>query len=75
AKVAQPKGRVAKLLAAKASDEELIRELYLVTLGRPPLAEERAAATAIMSEGPTRKEAAEDILWVLLNSTEFVFNH
>src|SRR5439155_10699949 len=42
AKVASPQGRMAKLLAEKKTDEEILAELYLVTLSRLPRPEEIA---------------------------------
>src|SRR5439155_20549597 len=38
-RIADPKGRVEKALAARKSPEAIIDELYLVTLARPPRAE------------------------------------
>jgi len=74
-KVTHAKGRVAQLLEQKTPDAEFVADLYLATLNRPPQATETTVATRLLAESPSRKEAAEDILWVLLNSTEFVFNH
>ena len=43
---------------------------------RPPTDEELKIATAAFAvEGVTRRAATEDVLWSLLNSAEFVFNH
>src|SRR5204863_9725477 len=42
AKIAHPQGRVAKLLAAKKSDAEIMAELYLATLSRRATAAEEA---------------------------------
>jgi hypothetical protein len=74
-KVASGSGRVAKLLAAKKSDEEIVEELYLVTLSRLPRPEESTRAQLGILQAPNRKEGCEDLLWALLNSREFMFKH
>ena len=74
-KVADKNGRVAKLVTARLPAESIISELYLVTLSRPPREPELARCRKIISAGPSRREAVEDILWALCNSREFLFNH
>jgi len=116
-KVASPQGRLAKLLEAKKSDDEILNDLYLATLSRlprpaeiasvqkafrqPPMPKEalyRLPAVVLNLAGaprgggqslanaslqleralnrpPTREERFEDILWALINSREFIFNH
>jgi hypothetical protein len=68
-------GRIARLVKAKVAPEKLIEELYLVTLSRPPRAEEQARAQGWLKEAPSLREGAADLLWVLLNAREFQFNH
>lgn len=75
AKVSDPAGRVARLLAAGKNDTEMVDELYLSALGRFPTAEERSGVGQVIAAAPSRKEGLEDLLWALLNSAEFVFNH
>lgn len=74
-KLASKDGRIAKLLAAKTSDDKLIEELYLASVSRFPTAEERAVALKTLTGAKDRQKAAEDVLWALLNSKEFLFNH
>ncbi len=74
-KITRNDGRVQRLLTAGASTGALIRELYLVTLSRPPRLVERATAQRLMGKAPSFKEGVEDLLWTLLNSREFLFNH
>ena len=51
-------------------------ELYLATLSRFPTADElKTAAATYVYPKATRQTATEDVLWALLNSPEFVFNH
>ncbi len=68
-------GRVAALVKEKKPAAEVIEELYLATLSRPPRSEEAARARRWLDEAPSPKEGAADLLWVLLNSREFLFNH
>jgi hypothetical protein len=74
-KIASPKGRVATMLAAKLSPARVVDELYLASLSRFPSIEESRTALAALAAAPERQRAAEDLLWALLNSKEFLFNH
>jgi len=74
-KIDQADGRIAKLLAAKATTDAVIDEVYLVTLCRLPLAEEKKWAQGWVAKAPTVREGLGDLLSVLLNSREFLFNH
>lgn len=53
------------------SDEDVIRELYLVTVGREPQGTELQICMQHLAESPSRSEGLEDILWSLLNGTEY----
>jgi hypothetical protein len=53
---------------------QAIEELYLAALSRPPRPEERDRLVAYVNAGD-RARALRDVLWTLLNSTEFAVNH
>jgi hypothetical protein len=67
---------LAAVIGGKSSRpvERRIADLYLVTLSRRPRPEELARLVK-HAEGGDPKQAMRDILWALLNSTEFVVNH
>ncbi len=76
AKFINPSGRLQRLARSSAAADDVVEELYLATLGRPPTAAELATAVeAFLSPGATRKAATEDVFWALINSPEFMFNH
>lgn len=72
AAISSRRGMLAGLLARIPKDDELTMELYLRTLGREPNATELAACRDLVKEAGDRGEAYEDILWSLINSTEFL---
>jgi hypothetical protein len=74
-KVAAPQGRLALLLKEKKSDDALIAELYLLAYGRQPRDAEFTAVRAYLADQKDRKAGFEDLLWALLNTKEFLFNH
>ncbi|HZL90759.1 MAG TPA: DUF1549 domain-containing protein [Pirellulaceae bacterium] len=74
-KVTAAGGRVARLLEAKSDDATVIEQFYLATLSRMPTMGERDIAGRFIASAPSRKEAVEDLLWTLLNCSEFVMNH
>ena len=68
--------RAAGLAADERPHEQRIRELYLSAYARDALAEEVAAAKAhINNNEENLKTAYEDIIWALINTKEFLFNH
>ena len=62
---------VARILSAYPQDDDAIRMVYLKTLARKPTEKELAKCRDYVKKTGNRAEAYEDILWVLLNSTEF----
>ncbi|MEO2045235.1 MAG: DUF1549 domain-containing protein [Pirellulales bacterium] len=67
-----------RLLADVAGEEALIEELYLRCLSREPTSSERSLAFAYRNEivrdtNYARRMAYEDLLWALINSTEFQY--
>ena len=74
-KIRAAEGRLASIL--KKGDEAAIGEtLFLSTLSRLPREAEKAAIRkALAGEKGDRADVWRDLLWALLNSKEFVFNH
>ena len=68
--------RVQSLAESARTPEEIVTELYLACYTRLPTDEElKIAVGPFAVEGAARRTATGDVLWALLNSAEFVFNH
>ena len=86
-KLASDSGRAALLAADKQkNDESKIRDLYYGVYSREPDEKELALAKgyldkkSIQKEGKqdlaaNKRQAYEDIIWALINTKEFLFNH
>lgn len=61
------------ILARNRDNEAAIRELYLKAYGRMPSTNELDTCLIYVCEVGDRNEAFEDILWSLMNSTEFSY--
>lgn len=86
-KLAHPNGRAAKLAADSRPEEDRIKELYRVAFAREPRADELKVAMDYLAE--PRVNAAgqkldartttaanfQDLLWALMTTKEFLFNH
>ncbi len=70
--VADPDNRLGKLLKAGKSNADIVEELFLAALTRPPNDRERSAIVARIENAPDRRAALEDVLAALLNSKEFL---
>jgi hypothetical protein len=70
------RGIVHELVSGGRSDREIVEELYLRTLSRYPDDRERTHWQALLRQSAAeRRDVVEDLLWALLNSKEFAFNH
>ena len=74
-KLAREGGRIARLVERRATERESIDELYLAALARFPADAERAELERMLVARPARGEALRDLLWALVTSREFAFNH
>jgi hypothetical protein len=72
--VADGNGRVAKAVIGGRSDKDLVEDLYLASLSRPPSAAEFEKGLAYL-KGGSRAARAQDLLWALLNSKGFLYNY
>lgn len=87
AKLATSHGRAHRLADEDRPAEEKVRELYLAAFAREPRADELKTSLDYLAEPRAgangdpldEKQAArinfEDILWALISSKEFLFNH
>jgi hypothetical protein len=75
-KLSADSGRAAQLASDGARpDSEKISELYRLALSRSPSDEQLKASLEYLGRKENRREAYEDLIWSLLNTKEFLFNH
>ena len=74
-KLKNGQGAVAQLCKREKNDAAVIEELFLRAFSRRPTDKEAAAILRAVIGAPNREEAMQDVLWALLNSKEFMFNH
>ncbi|MHC4879214.1 MAG: DUF1549 domain-containing protein [Planctomycetota bacterium] len=64
--------RLASLLRKFSDNDDATSELYLMVLSREPSEKERKIVADYLAEVGNRNEAFEDLMWSLLNSSEFL---
>jgi hypothetical protein len=76
-KITAGDGRLHQLILDGRTDEEIVREFYLLALSRFPSESEAAywLAQLASESAHERTERLEDFLWSLLNCEEFTTNH
>jgi len=74
-KIADGNGRVAKFFKEKKPTADMIDELYAAALSRPATVAEKKRITEYIEKAENKQRAVEDVLWALLNTREFMFNH
>ena len=74
-KVSAEGGRVDGLVKKGASNDEIIEELYLAGLSRFPTERERTLLKTMITGAESRRKAIEDLMWGVIASREFAYNH
>jgi hypothetical protein len=76
AKVTKQDGKLSQLLKRGASDEEILDEFYVAALMRLPTAEEKSELLRFLAQRSSRhEETLAGLVWAILNSREFAYNH
>jgi hypothetical protein len=68
-------GRAAVLARGEQPMEVRLRQLFLTAYGRPPTPAETTQAQEYLAARQGSVAAWEDLIWALINSKEFLFNH
>ena len=71
-KLQAPDGRVTALSLSSLGDADLINEISLSTIGRPPNSKELKIGIQLLLD-KDRRQGIEDFMWVMLNSYDFLF--
>ena len=71
----QSGGLIAGWLKEKKPAPEIIEELYMRCLSRPPTVKEQEKLAAFFKDDAKPEVVLTDVFWSLLNSKEFLFNH
>jgi hypothetical protein len=73
-RVSSANARPAQLVAKKLDDTQLVTELYLWSLARNPSERELRVGVEFLKSQENRSEAAQDLMWALLNSKDFLLS-
>jgi hypothetical protein len=74
-KIGSGDGRIARLLKEKKPTSEIIEDLYLTAYARHPTVAELQRITNLVERQKDQRQALEDVLWAIINTKEFMFNH
>ncbi|MBL8814399.1 MAG: DUF1553 domain-containing protein [Planctomyces sp.] len=69
--------RISKWMATEQQDSLLLDEIFLTCLSRYPVAREQEQLLKVLAETPKEERRAllEDVVWGIVSSREFLFNH
>lgn len=76
AKLSSDSALPASLAASSDAVDVKVTQLYLTAFSRPPTQSELETATKYIASQPEKpRQAYEDLVWAVVNSKEFLFNH
>ncbi|HEV3138286.1 MAG TPA: DUF1549 and DUF1553 domain-containing protein, partial [Pirellulales bacterium] len=67
--------RLQKLIDAGQKPAQIVETIYLACLSRKPSPEEMQKLEGLLAAEANPRNAVDDILWAVLNSREYLFNH
>lgn len=74
-KLKDPRNRLSEILKKYPTEAERITEIFLLTLSRMPSDQELHLAQEFLKQTHDTLEGYRSLIWSLVNSNEFIFNH
>jgi len=68
-------GALARLLHEGKTDQEIIEHFYLAAHSRYPEPEEKDQCLTVIGRAETRERGLQNVVWALLSTNEFLYNH
>lgn len=68
-------GELGRLIRVGKTDEEIVDHFYLASLSRPPEPDELDYCQTVLARAENRREGLQNVLWALLSTNEFLYNH
>jgi hypothetical protein len=66
------KTRLSHIMNQYSDDKDAVREVYVLTLAREPSPKEETICLNYVKDAGSRREGLEDVMWSLMNSSEFL---
>ena len=74
-KIRSDRGNLARMIAEGKSDDEIVEHFYLASLTRQPTPAEKDMCQTAITKASSRRAGLENVVWALLDSNEFLYNH
>lgn len=74
-KLSDERGTLAQLVNGGKGDAEIVEHFYLAALARFPTAQEKEDCLTVVARAERRDKGLQNMLWALLNGSEFLYNH
>ncbi len=74
-KIRSDQGNLARMIAAGLTDDQITEHFYLASLSRYPTTSEKDMCRTAIGKASSRRAGLENVVWALLDSNEFLYNH
>ena len=74
-KLCSDRNRLYRLVSEGWPDDQIVRQIYLAALCRPPTERESQLVADHLVGGEDRMTALQNVCWAVINTNEFVFQH
>lgn len=74
-KLTDKQGRISRLMEQNADSQDAATQIYLTALSRYPTQLELKNCKSIVEAAQDLRTGLEDVVWAVINSREFLFNH
>ena len=74
-RISARKGELARLLRENKTDLEIVDHFYLAALSRLPDPDEKDHCQTVIGRAKDRSTGLQNVLWALVSTNEFLYNH